>query len=257
MATPSEVDPAPRHRDGDGGTAPRWRVLGTERADAATLLTRGRALLDGLVDDPVPTLRWYRATDTALVLGRGQGRVALGARDGLPVVTRHSGGGAVLMDPSLLSLDVLLPAGHPWLAEDDLSAVFLVVGRRWAAALSGLGLDDVAVHTGPGTARRRGTPREQLRAAVCYATLGRGEVTVRGRKLLGLSQRRRRHGALVQCGLLERWAPAPLLGPLGAAVDDAEILHAAVGLEDLTGRPVDEAQVRALVEAAFGAGGGH
>lgn len=228
-----------------------WRIRGTDRGDAATLLADGLALLDSMLDDPVPTLRWYRSTDTALVLGRGQGRVAVTPHHGLTVVSRHSGGGAVLMDPALLSLDVALPAGHPWLRGDDLSAVFGSVGRAWADGLAALGLDDIAVYDGPATARRRGTPRERLLAAVCYATLGRGEVTAGARKLVGLSQRRRRHGALVQCGLLERWAPAPLLGAFGAQVADAEILGAAVGLHDLLGGPVAERRIRAAVEAAF------
>lgn len=234
-----------------GGPGSGWRVRGTDRGDAATLLAGGLQLLDELAHDPVPTLRWYRATESALVLGRGQGAVTVAPTDGLAVVSRHSGGGAVLLDPHLLSLDVLVPVGHPWLAGDDLGAVFGHVGRAWAGALRRVGVAEVAVHEGPATARRRGSPRERLLAAVCYATLGRGEVTAGGRKLVGLSQRRRRQGALVQCGLLERWAPGPLLGALGADVDDAEIHHAAVGLHDLLDQSVTEAQVRAAVEAAF------
>lgn len=228
-----------------------WRVLGTHRAAASRLLADGLALLDSLADEPVATLRWYRSTDTALVLGRGQGRVALTPQDDLHVVTRHSGGGAVLMDPDLLSLDVVLPRGHPWLVGDDLATVFTTVGHAWADGLAALGVSDLAVYDGPATARRRGTPRERLLAAVCYATLGRGEVTAGGRKVVGLSQRRRRHGALVQCGLLERWAPEPLLAALGADVADAQIVGAAVGLHDLLPQQVTEQQVRAAVEAAF------
>jgi lipoate-protein ligase A len=89
------------------------------------------------------------------------------------------------------------------------------------------------VYEGAGTARRRGDARERLLAAVCYATLGRGEVLVDGRKVVGLAQRRRQAGALVQCGLLRRWRPAPLLAALGAGPRDAEIERAAVGLDDL------------------------
>lgn len=225
-------------------TAPsrhEWRVLPLERDEPEALLARGVRLLDELAADPVPTLRWYESTSPALVLGRGQDRTLLTSLQGvaLPAVARSSGGGAVLLDADLLSCDVLVPAGHPLLA-GDLSAVYLRIGHAWAAALRGLGLPEVAVRTGPTQARTRGTPREQLLAAVCYATVGRGEVSVRGRKVVGLAQRRRRPGALVQCGLLRRWRPERLLEILGADPDDPEIAAAAAGVEDLLPAPPDE-----------------
>jgi lipoate---protein ligase len=222
-----------------------WRRLPVEVDDAEALLARGAALLDGLAEDPVPTLRWYRASSPALVLGRGQAG-AVHAGD-LPVVTRYSGGGAVLLDDGLLSLDVLLPATHPWL-HGDVSAVFSHIGSAWVAAFRDLGVTDVAMHDGPAMARRRGTPREQLLAAICYATLGRGEVLVAGRKVVGLAQRRRRPGALVQCGLLRRWNPAALLAAFGGDPDDAEVLHGAAGLDDLLDDAPDDVAVMAAVE---------
>jgi lipoate---protein ligase len=222
-------------------------VLGLVTAPAAELLAAGATDLDALADDPVPTLRWYRATDTAVVLGRGQ-RADLLAEGDLPVVMRSSGGGAVLMDAGLLSLDVLLPAGHP-LLDGDLGAVFGRVGHAWAGALADLGVADLAVHDGPAQARRGGNARERLLASVCYATLGRGEVTAGGRKLVGLAQRRRRPGALVQCGLLRRWDPRALLRRLGADPDDPGIVDAAVGLDDLLAAPPTDQAVMAAVSA--------
>jgi lipoate---protein ligase len=231
---------------------PAWRVTPVEVADPGPLLDRGLALLDGLQADPSPVLRWYRSTRTAVVLGRGQ-RLDAASTPEVEVLTRHSGGGAVLLDPTLLSLDVVLPPDHPWLA-GDLAAVFGHVGRAWRRALTDLGVAGLVVHAGAGTARRRGTAREQLLAAVCYATPGRGEVLHTGRKLVGLAQRRRRHGALVQCGLLRRWDPAPLLRALGADPDDPEIAAAAVGLEDLGYGDLDEAAIVPAVSAALADG---
>jgi hypothetical protein len=89
---------------------------------------------------------------------------------------------------------------------------------------------------------------------VCYATLGRGEVLSTGRKLLGLAQRRRRHGALVQCGLLRRWEPGPLLAALGADPHDPEIEAAAVGLDELGCGDLADGTIVAAVSRAFGAG---
>jgi lipoate---protein ligase len=230
-----------------------WRVLPLQVGAPRALLDEGLALLDGLVEDPRPVLRWYRADTTAIVLGRGQRPPGAGgppAADGVEVLTRHSGGGAVLLDPSLLSLDVVLPPDHPWMA-DDLAAVFDQVGAAWLRALEALGATGLSLHDGPATARRRGTDRERLLAAVCYATLGRGEVLAGGRKLVGLAQRRRRHGALVQCGLLRRWEPAALLAALGADPDDAEVAAAAVGLDDLGLGHLDDARIVAAVSAAI------
>lgn len=225
-----------------------WRELPLEVGDAEGLLARGAALLDALAADPVPTLRWYRAATPALVLGRGQG--ALPTSGDLPVVARYSGGGAVLMDADLLSLDVLVPAGHRWL-EGGPGAVFVPVGESWATALRALGLADVAVHRGVGEARRLGDARQRLLAAVCYARLGRGEVTAGGRKIVGLAQRLRRPGALVQCGLLRRWHPASLLQALGADPADPGITAAAVGVDELLAPPPSDRSIMDAVVASL------
>lgn len=234
-----------------------WRVLGVEVGEPGALLEEGVRLLDSLAVDPAPTLRWYRSARTAVVLGRGQAAgLAAHSTGDVTVLTRYSGGGAVLMDTALLSLDVLVPAGSA-LLEGDLGAVFLRVGGAWAGALRDLGVPDVSVYDGAGTARRRGDARERLLAAVCYATVGRGEVLAGGRKVVGLAQRRRRPGALVQCGLLRRWRPGPLLAALGADRADPEIKNAAVGLDEVfetVGRePLSDDTIRQAVEARFDA----
>lgn len=226
-----------------------WRVLPLQVDDAATLLADGVAAFDALTDVPVPTLRWYRSTAAAIVLGRGQGDVQL--RDiGSAVVSRFSGGGAVWLSPDVLSLDVLLPADHPW-ASERLTEAFDHVGAAWLAGLRDLGVTGLTVHDGPSTVRRRGSAREQLLAAVCYATRGRGEVFWHGRKLVGLAQRRRRHGAMVQCGVLRRWRPQTLLTALGADPEDDEICGAAVGLADISDQAPPDDEVIAAVSRAF------
>lgn len=226
-----------------------WRVESLKIDTAANLLTAGIAAFEALTDAPTPTLRWYRSSAPAIVLGRGQAAVEL--RDvGNAVVSRFSGGGAVWLSPDVLSLDVLLPASHPW-ASERLTEAFDHVGAAWLAGLRALGIHELSLHEGPSTARRRGTDRERLLAAVCYATRGRGEVFWRDRKLVGLAQRRRRHAALVQCGLLRRWRPHHLLAALGADPDDPEIVHAAVGLAELGHDPPTDDEVIATVSEAF------
>lgn len=224
----------------------RWRTLPIEVAEPEALLAGGLSLLEGLATDPTPTLRWYRSLGTAIVLGRGQAPPPSAGASDVRLLTRGSGGGAVLLDPCMLSLDVALPSGHP-LLDGDVATVFAHVGRAWVAGLGDLGITGLRIHEGPGTATRRGDARARLLAAVCYATVGRGEVLAGDRKLVGLAQRRRRPGALVQCGLLRRWQPGPLLAALGASTDDPEIEQAAIGLDDLTeDAPADAAIVAAV-----------
>ena len=131
-------------------SADDWILLGLERGPSDELLARSPELLEEAGNDGRPRIRWYVSTDEAIVLGRGQ-------RDAKPVaghtrLQRHSGGGAVLMDAELLSCDVVLPAGHPWLDDADLGAVFAPIGAAWMAALADLGVHDLAVHTGAATA---------------------------------------------------------------------------------------------------------
>ncbi|MDZ7734039.1 MAG: hypothetical protein U5R31_14075 [Acidimicrobiia bacterium] len=96
---------------------------------------------------------------------------------------RRSGGGAVLLDPDDVAVwaDVVIPAGDP-LADDDVGRATHVVGRLWVDVLGTLGVD-ARVHTG-------GLERTDLGRLVCFADLGPGEVTVGGRKVVGISQRR-------------------------------------------------------------------
>ena len=171
----------------------------------------------------------------ALVLGSTQrdddvDRARAEAED-LPVVRRRTGGGVVLVRPGeLVWVDVDLPSGDP-LWDADVGVAFEWLGQVWAAAAADLGAPAPSAHRG----RMDGGQWGRL---VCFAGLGPGEVTVAGRKLVGLAQRRTRAMARFQCGLLRRWNPAALVELL--ALDDgdrsraaADLDQAAVGLAEL------------------------
>lgn len=166
-------------------------------------------------------------TDPALVLGSVQSdaRVDRDACEaaGVDVVRRHSGGGAVLVVPGeVLWVDLVLPAGDA-LWQDDIGRAFHWVGEAWAAALGAVGVAG-EVHRGP-------LVPSEWSAAVCFAGLGPGEVTVDGRKVVGISQRRTRAGARFQCAALGRWDPGAIVALLGLPRRAAEDLHgAAAGL---------------------------
>ena len=141
--------------------------------------------------------------DTALVLGSAQSEdtvdLAACAADGVRVLRRGSGGGAVLCDPALLEVDVALPAGHPLLV-DDVSESYRFLGEAWRDALAALGVDGRLVAVDE--ARAATNERRAAARLAGYAGLSPYEVVDRdGAKLVGFCQRRRRGAALYQCGL--------------------------------------------------------
>jgi lipoate-protein ligase A len=166
-----------------------------------------------------------RVDAPALVLGSTQPDIP---RRGVDVVRRRSGGGAVLVTPGdPVWVDVVVPAGDP-LWTDDVNRAFHWLGAAWTRALRMLDVD-AHWHDGP-------LVRTALSDSVCFAGLGPGEVTVDGRKVVGLAQRRTRDLALFQCAALLTWDPDPLADLLALDTDDRRTLAtAAVGLD----RPAD------------------
>ena len=166
----------------------------------------------------------FEVTRSTLVLGSSQKDDAVDwervRRRGAEVVHRRSGGSAVLVEPgSALWVDVTIPAGDP-LWDPDVGRAFHWIGAAWAEVLTAGGLP-ARWHDGA----MRSTPWS---AWVCFAGLGPGEVTVDGRKVVGLSQRRTREGVLFQCCAAVTWEPERLLDLL--ALDDADRARGAVEL---------------------------
>ncbi len=178
----------------------------------------------------VPSARAVRVMEPVnrcVVIGSTQSDVVLDrsrlAAAGIQAARRRSGGSAVMVGPcDLVWVDVVVPAVDPlWLADVGRAGWWL--GDQWANALAASGC--------PGAQVWRGSlVRTAWSDRVCFAGLGPGEVTVRGRKVLGVSQRRTRAGALFQCALLVEWAPAELLDVLHLDEEDR-----AQGGRDLAG----------------------
>jgi lipoate-protein ligase A len=149
------------------------------------------------------TVRICEVTAPALVLGSRQrsGGGSVESIDiercaglGIDVVVRHSGGGAVLVVPgAVVWLDVFIPVtDHRF--EADLRRSMVAVGGWWRDGLERLDgrlVGRLAVHDGP-------EERTRLSEVVCFAGLGPGEVTLDGRKLVGISQRRTSRGSRFQ-----------------------------------------------------------
>ncbi len=150
-------------------------------------------------------------------------------------------------------IDLLVPSDDP-LWDDDVGRAMHWVGRCWTEALSTLGVS--------GKVHERGLVSTPASSVVCFAGLGPGEVTVGGRKVVGVSQRRTRQGARFQTATLLDWVPhelSPLLAP-----DAAEQVHQ-INLDGVAAgvdRPLYlvEAALLAALDAGCGPGtrfGGH
>jgi lipoate-protein ligase A len=154
---------------------------------------------------------WLEVERPAVVLGSSQRDevvdVAACEESGIDVVRRRSGGGAVLMLPDeILWLDVVVRRGSPrW--DDDISRSMWWLGEAWASALREVGVDEVVAHRGGGIE----TSWSRL---ICFDGIGAGEVTVAGRKAVGISQRRTRDWARLQSAVHLAWRPELLLSLL-------------------------------------------
>lgn len=161
----------------------------------------------------------------ALVLGSTQRRDQVIADPGMEVARRRSGGGAVLVEPGrLVWVDVVVPAEDP-LWQLDVGRAAWWVGDAWADALAALSIAGAQVHRG-------GPVRSAWSDRACFAGLGAGEVTVGGRKVVGIAQRRRRVGALFQCAVPLAFDAPGLAGllELPAAERAQAVTHLAAGV---------------------------
>lgn len=194
-----------------------WRV---ERAVGSAAAFHARPL-----SEPAARTVSVLAVDRpALVIGSTQpatdADAAALAAAGVELVRRRSGGGAVLLVPGeSLWVDVVVPRGDR-LWDDDVHRASRWLGQAWVAALADLGV--------PAEAHAGRLVRTRWSRLACFAAVGPGEVRTRGRKLVGVSQRRTRHAARFQCLVLDRWDPRPLVDLL--ALDPADRRQAAAEL---------------------------
>jgi len=144
-------------------------------------------------------VRIFEPVAPAVVLGSTQRDDIVDAEfvaaQGLEVARRHSGGGAVFVDASVVWIDFAIARDDP-LWDDDIARSMQWLGRLWSSALEGIGVTS-RVHQGPVVV-------SALARTICFCGIGHGEVVVDGRKAIGISQRRTRDGARFQTVLHTR-----------------------------------------------------
>lgn len=162
-----------------------------------------RAALDAGVTEP-RVMSWHYSSP-AIVLGRGQRPsphlLERAASERLAVVTRASGGGAVIAGPWMLSLTLLLPAAHA-LARKSLPAGYRAIGEACRRVLHRFRVPTELAAGASVTESMREREADDLGWA-CFAGLSHGElVAAGGRKIVGISQVRRRDAVGVCIGIL-------------------------------------------------------
>ncbi len=171
-----------------------------------------------LVPDPADCEIWqHDIIAPALVLGSTQDESIVDVdacrRAGVEVVRRRSGGGAVLLRPGeVLWIDVVVPAGGAGWSDDVHGPMGWLGGHLHRAFGQLLGPEvDLLVHDGA----LRSTSWSSM---ICFDGVGAGEVLLDGRKLVGISQRRTRHAARLQCCWYSGYDPASLVELLDPSV---------------------------------------
>ena len=197
-------------------------------------------------DEPPPDtlrlVRIHRVDGPGLVLGSTQKADAVdqhrAAIEGVDVLRRRSGGGAVLLWPGRqIWVDFFVAAGDP-LWNDDVALAARWAGRLWASVVAEFVAAPCSVHTGRLIADRWGR-------LVCFAGAGSGEVFVGGRKVVGVSQRRSRDRVRIQTAA--RLQPSDGDPRATVANDGLDEL----GLLDLT--PAERSAGRAVLASRCGA----
>lgn len=235
----------------------KWRVLPFTIAPQQYHIDLSEQLLMAALPGEPATLYWSQAESAGLVLGFSQkqsvlNQAALSTRP-IPLYHRRAGGTAVLVGPELLSLDVILPAGHPFILSDIVES-YRWLGTAWVKTLGHLGVETRLVSPQEAHAQRAllkqeaSKGREAILNRACFGSLSSYEVVVEKRKVVGLDMIRRRTASLLQAGLLLKWDTEPLVKLLGHTFEEQTILREglperAVGLDTLTGRTIPAMEV--------------
>lgn len=185
-----------------------WRLIEHPSSTGVWNMAVDEAILESVYHgDSLPTLRLYAWAPPCLSLGHAQpfdevDTQAL-SENGWGVVRRPTGGKAILHVDEL-TYAVIAPEREPRVAGGVLSS-YLRLSQALLQVLEILGLDPEAKEKHPDEETQKKNP-------VCFEVPSNYEITVKGKKLIGSAQARRKEGVL-QHGAL------PLYGDLTRIVN--------------------------------------
>lgn len=200
-----------------------WRLLVTEPLDGATNMAIDEAILLARIQGAAPpTVRFFSWDPPTLSLGYGQKldqRINVEAcrRLGVGLVRRPTGGSAIYHDTMEreVTYSVVAKAGD-FEGADDLIETYHWIARGLLRGLQSFGLPTEIVPL------VKPAPRGEV-PTFCFARAGSYEIEVRGKKLVGSAQRRRK-GAFLQHGSILLGADSERLRLLFPAADPLEAM---------------------------------
>ena len=215
---------------------------------------------EALLDEPAAPqtrmqMHWWLPSSPAIVVGLGLRHRIHSVIDvdrtraaGVTVLDRKAGGGAVYLDrANMLCGALAVPTAS---VPADVTESYRWLGDTLLEALRYLGVAAERVSTEDARANvaRLRAARSPL-LSTCYGALSPHELTVEGKKLVGLAQVRRRETTLYVLGILLR-DQSPLAEYLVGDDDTlrAELARRTVGLSSLTSRSAFEV-VEAVADA--------
>lgn len=184
---------------------------------------------------------WCDVTAPALIIGSTQSTDDIDATTAeslqLDIVRRRSGGGAVFVHPTdSVWIDVTISKDDPlWV--DDVTKSMLWLGDAFVRAFSPW--VDAHVYRGAFDAGTDGR-------AVCFSSTSPGEVLVGGAKLVGISQRRGREGARLQCVVYRTWRPSSWASVMSSTDTRSRTLDLSVATVDVASDDIVASLVAAL-----------
>ncbi len=182
---------------------PRWRLLRQDPGDGRLNMATDAALLKACEEGEfsTPTLRVYGWSRPTLTVGHSQNLerdVDSGLAQALGVdVVRRPTGGRALLHSKEVTYSIVAPFGACGLRV-HLKDIFEDISRYLMAGLVRLGIPAGAMAWQD--VRQRRAPGG--RSAACFAELHFGEITVKGKKLVGSAQRRIKNSFLQHGSIL-------------------------------------------------------
>jgi len=229
-----------------------WRVLDTGMLDGASNMAIDEAILTAVVEgQSPPTIRFYGWSPPCASMGYAQpiaSTIDLDAcrERGYTWVRRPTGGRAVLHIDEL-TYSVVALQGEPQVAGDIVTS-YRRLSRGLLAGLEQLGCSVIAADKQSGNVESKST--------ACFDVPSHYEITVRGRKLVGSAQVRKRGGVLQHGALPLEGDVTRLVEVLAMPEPERELLRTklagrAIALDEALGHSVSRETVVSALRAGF------
>jgi lipoyl(octanoyl) transferase len=228
-----------------------WRLLAFQNYNIFENMAIDEAIfLETCKNKKPPTIRFYGSAPSAVSIGYFQDakkdlNVEKCRRQGIHIARRITGGKAVYHFNELTysvaacEQEKIFPA--------DISGTYEIISRCIARGLRRLGLDAVLAEEGR-------VQKKEDRNSCCFSTPAKSELLVKGRKICGSAQVRKREGFLQHGLLLLDFNPeqmADLLFPASTPERVEKLKKTVAAVKEETANPVNEREICSALKKGF------